>query len=224
MLMPRLLYIVRHGVTDWNQSKCIQGQLDIPLNDAGRSQAALAAERLASLGATALYSSDLLRAYETAQIIAQAVGLRIIQKPGLREMYFGAWQGLTVDEIRERDPELYAARRERPHDVPPPGGEVWRQFYQRSIKSIHDILLATDAERVIVATHSGVCTVLGLEALGLGYTGKRPFGNANCAIHTIAVEGDRWEALSLNDVSHLEELPLAATPGAKQTALLRRPN
>jgi broad specificity phosphatase PhoE len=212
MLMPRLLYIVRHGVTDWNQSQCIQGQLDIPLNDAGRSQAALVAERLASLGATALYSSDLLRAYETAQIIAQAVGLQIIQKPSLREMHFGAWQGLTVDEIRERDPECYAARREQPHDVPPPGGEVWRQFYQRSVKSIHDILHATDAERVIVATHSGVCTVLGLEALGLGYTGKRPFGNANCAIHTIAVEGDWWEALSLNDVSHLEEVSPAATP------------
>jgi probable phosphoglycerate mutase len=212
MRMPRVLYIVRHGATDWNQSKCIQGQLDTPLNGAGRSQAALAAKRLAALGATALYSSDLLRAYETAQIIAQAASLQIIQKPGLREMHFGAWQGLTLDEIRERDPELYAARRERPYEVPPPGGEAWRQFYQRSVKSVHDILHATDAERVIVATHSGVCTVLGLEALGLGYAGKRPFSNANCAIHTIAVEGSRWEALSLNDVSHLEEAPLTTTP------------
>ncbi|MDH3601693.1 MAG: histidine phosphatase family protein [Candidatus Tectomicrobia bacterium] len=210
--MPRLLYIVRHGATDWNQSKCLQGQLDTPLNDDGRSQAALAGKRLASSGATALYSSDLLRAYETAQFIARAASLHIIQKPGLREMHFGAWQGLTVDQIRERDPELYAARRERPYDVPPPGGEVWRQFYQRSVKSIHDILHATNAERVIVATHSGVCTVLGLEALGLGYAGKRTFSNANCGIHTIAVEDDRWEALSLNDVSHLEEVPPATTP------------
>jgi probable phosphoglycerate mutase len=212
MRMPRVLYIVRHGATDWNQSKCIQGQLDTPLNGAGRSQAALAAKRLAALGATALYSSDLLRAYETAQIIAQAVDLPIIQKPGLREMHFGAWQGLTVDQICERDPDLYAARRERPHDVPPPGGEVWRLFYQRSVKSIHDILHATDAERVIITTHSGVCTVLGLEALGLGYAGKRTFGNANCAIHTIAIENHRWEALSLNDVRHLEETPPATPP------------
>ena len=66
----RFLYIVRHGTTDWNQSGRIQGHLDIPLNETGRAQARLASIRLATVCATALYSSDLLRAYETAQIIA----------------------------------------------------------------------------------------------------------------------------------------------------------
>ncbi len=158
-------------------------------------------------GATALYSSDLLRVYETAQIIARHTGLYIIQKPGLREMHFGDWQGLSTDQIKTRDPEIYAARRERPFEVPPPGGETWTRFYQRSIDAVKTILQATDAQRLIVATHSGVCTVLGLEALGLGPTGKRTFGNANCAIHTIGVTGDRWEAVSLNDTAHLPETP-----------------
>lgn len=203
--MQRLVYIVRHGTTDWNQGGYIQGHLDTPLNDEGRVQAAAAAARLTSEGATALYSSDLLRVYETAQIIARHTGLHIIQKPGLREMHFGDWQGLSTDQIKARDPETYAARRARPFEVPPPGGETRGRFYQRSVDALKAILQATDAQRLIVATHSGVCTVLGLEALGLGPTGKRTFGNANCAIHTIGVTGDRWEAVSLNDTAHLPD-------------------
>jgi broad specificity phosphatase PhoE len=201
--MQRLVYIVRHGTTDWNRGGYIQGHLDTPLNSEGRAQAEAAAARLAAVGATAMYSSDLWRVYETAQIIARHTGLQIIQKPGLREMHFGAWQGLSFEQIKARDPELYAARRERPFEVPPPGGERWVDFYQRCVRALDDILKATDAQRLIVATHSGVCTVLGLEALGLGPTGKRAFGNANCAIHTIGVTGDRWEAVSLNDTEHL---------------------
>jgi len=201
--VQRLIYIVRHGATDWNRGGYIQGHLDTPLNREGRVQAEAAGVRLAAAGATAIYSSDLLRVYETAQIIARHTRLRIIQKPGLREMYFGDWQGLSVDQIKVRDPEIYAARRERPFEVPPPGGESWLDFYQRSVGALQDILEATDAQRIIVATHSGVCTALGLEALRLGPTGKRTFGNANCAIHTLGITGDCWEAVSLNDTDHL---------------------
>jgi len=201
--MERLVYIVRHGVTDWNASGRIQGHLDPPLNATGRRQAQLVSQRLVELGATALYSSDLQRAYETAQIIGQATGLGVGQKIGLREMHFGRWQGLTFAQIREHDPEGYAARRANPYDVPPPGGETWRQFYDRAVQALVEVLATTKAERVIVVTHSGVCTVLGLRALGLDCTGKRTFGNENCALHTIAVAGEAWRAVSLNDVTHL---------------------
>ena len=201
--MERFVYLVRHGATDWNHGGYIQGHLDTPLNEDGRTQARYVAQRLADIGATALYSSDLLRTYETAHIIGQATGLPIIQKTGLREMHFGDWQGLSSAQIKARDPERYAARRANPHEVPPPGGETWLQFYQRAVNALRDILRATDAEKIIIATHSGVCTVLGLEALGLGYTGKRTFGNTNCAIHTIGITADRWYAVSLNDTDHL---------------------
>jgi broad specificity phosphatase PhoE len=201
--VQRLIYVVRHGTTDWNRGGYIQGHLDTPLNREGRAQAEAAGVRLAAAGATAIYSSDLLRVYETAQIIARHTRLRIIQKPGLREMHFGDWQGLSVDQIKVRDPEIYAARRERPFAVSPPGGESWLDFYQRSVGALQDILEATDAQRIIVATHSGVCTAFGLEALGLGPTGKRTFGNANCAIHTLGITGNRWAAVSLNGTDHL---------------------
>src|SRR5574341_417946 len=170
----RFLYIVRHGTTDWNQS--------------GRIQAQLAGRRLAPLEATALYSSDLLRASETAQIIGQCSGLGVVQKPGLREMNFGVWQGLSALEIQERDPEVYAARRANPYDVAPAGAETWRQFYDRAVQAIQEILATTEAQRLIVVTHGGVCTVVGLCALGFDCTGKRTFESHNCGIHTIAVQ------------------------------------
>ena len=199
----RVLYIVRHGATDWNQSGRIQGHIDIPLNDAGLAQARLASRRLALLGATALYSSDLLRAYETAQIIGRCVGLGVVQKPGLREINFGVWQGLSSAQIRERDPEVYAARRANPYDVAPAGAETWRQFYDRAVQAIQEILATTAAQCLIVVTHSGVCTVIGLRALGFDCTGKRTFESHNCGIHTIAVQGEIWRVVALNDVMHL---------------------
>lgn len=199
----RILYVVRHGTTDWNQSGRIQGHMDIPLNEAGRAQARLAGRRLESRGATVIYSSDLLRAYETAAIIGRTAGLQVLTQPGLREINFGVWQGLSSLEIRERDPETYAARRANPYDVAPEGAETWRQFYHRAVCAIDDILATTTAERLIVVTHSGVCTVLGLRALGLDCTGKRAFDSHNCGIHTIAVQGAVWRAVTFNDVSHL---------------------
>ena len=199
----RVLYIVRHGATDWNQLGRIQGHMDIPLNDAGRAQARLASRRLAPWGATALYSSDLLRAYETAKIIGQSIGLGVVQKPGLREINFGVWQGLSSPQIRERDPEVYAARRANPYDIAPAGAETWRQFYDRAVQALQEILATTEAQRLIVVTHSGICTVVGLRALGFDCTGKRTFESHNCGIHTIAVHGATWRVIALNDVTHL---------------------
>jgi broad specificity phosphatase PhoE len=214
--VERFVYIVRHGTTDWNQSGRIQGHLDPPLNAAGRTQARLISARLAPFGATALYSSDLQRTYETAQIISQATALRIVQKTALREMHFGRWQGWTFQQIRDQDPAGYAARRANPYDMPPPGGETWRRFYDRAVRALEEILQATTAERLIVVTHSGVCTALGLRALGLDCTGERTFGNDNCSLHTIAVAGTRWRAVALNDVSHLcLEPPQDALPQSR---------
>jgi broad specificity phosphatase PhoE len=188
------------------------------MKTSGRRQSRQVSHRLAGLEAAALYSSDLWRAYETAQIIGRTTGLRVVQKPGLREMHFGRWQGWTSQQIRERDPAGYAARRADPYDVPPPEGETWRRFYDRAVRALEEILTTTTARQVIVVTHSGVCTALGLRALGLDCTGKRTFGNDNCALHTIAVAGAQWRAVCLNDVTHLSpgELPASAPPSLEQ--------
>ena len=89
------LYIVRHGETAWNLEQRIQGQLDIPLNDTGRGQAARMAQALAGEGIAAVYSSDLSRAAETAAALAQAAGLPLRTDPSLRERGFGHFEGVT---------------------------------------------------------------------------------------------------------------------------------
>ena len=203
MPCERLLYVMRHGLTDWNQSRRIQGHLDPPLNATGRAQARLAGLRLARTGAAALYSSDLQRACETARLVGRAAGLQVVQNVGLREINFGIWQGLSSQEIRQRHPRVYAARRDNPYDVAPAGAETWRQFYDRAVQAVTDILAVERAGPVVVVTHSGVCTVLGLRAQGLDCTGRRTFESHNCGIHTIEVCGERWRALRFNDTSHL---------------------
>ena len=164
MPCERLLYVMRHGLTNWNQSRRIQGHLDPPLNATGRAQARLAGLRLARAGAAALYSSDLQRAWETARLVGRATGLQVVQNVGLREINFGIWQGLSSQEIRQRYPAVYAARRDNPYDVAPAGAETWRRFYDRAVQTVNEILASVQSGPVVLVTHSGVCTVLGLRA------------------------------------------------------------
>ena len=98
------LILVRHGETDWNRDRRYQGHADPPLNDAGRVQAEQLAESLETLELDAIYTSDLRRAAETAEIIGAGRGIPIVHDPGLREIDVGSWSGLTREEIEERFP------------------------------------------------------------------------------------------------------------------------
>ena len=118
------ILLVRHGETDWNASGRIQGHSDTPLNAAGRQQAQRAAQRLAPEPVRALYSSDLARAFETATIIGEPLGLTVVTSPRLRERQYGAWEGLTSAEIQARYPEQFAMWRARSTDFAPPQGET----------------------------------------------------------------------------------------------------
>jgi broad specificity phosphatase PhoE len=99
------ILLVRHGETDWNLNRRLQGHADRPLNETGRMQARGLAAELAEEPLQAVYSSDLSRASETARIVADARGLDVTMLPELRERYFGTWEGLTDEEIHERFPE-----------------------------------------------------------------------------------------------------------------------
>ena len=105
------LILARHGETDWNRDGIWQGHGDPPLNELGRRQAAELAERMADVEIEALYSSDLRRAYETAEIVGRAKGVEITADPDLREMDVGSWSGLTTEEIATRFPEMDVPRR-----------------------------------------------------------------------------------------------------------------
>lgn len=159
--MTRLI-IWRHGNTEWNATDRVQGQLDTPLNDLGREQAAAAAPLLAALEPDAIVASDLRRARDTAAALAALTGLPIRTDPRLRERYYGLWQGLTLSTIAERYPTEYA--RWRAGD-PSPGCEV--ESLDDVVKRVGEALLdaaeAAPGGTVVVATHGGAARQ------GIGY-------------------------------------------------------
>src|SRR5256885_9526342 len=127
---------IRHGETAWNVDGRIQGQLDVPLNDTGRWQVHRLALAIADEGISAIYSSDLLRALETAQAVARGCDRPITTDVGLRERGFGVFEGLSYDEINQRWPEQALRWRQRDPDFGAEGGETLREFSQRAVATV----------------------------------------------------------------------------------------
>jgi len=161
-MTPRAFYFVRHGETDWNAERRLQGQRDVPLNDLGRRQSARCADILRGLVAgTAEFdyiSSPLSRARETMEILRGGLGL-VAQDYAvdgrLAEMSFGRWEGLTYQEVRARDPAALPARERDKWNFQPPGGEGYAQLLER-VRAWH----AGVTGDAIVAAHGGVARVL----------------------------------------------------------------
>jgi probable phosphoglycerate mutase len=171
------LILARHGETDWNRDGIWQGHGDPPLNDLGRQQAMELAARLADLEIDALYSSDLRRAYETAEIIGQAKGLEITAEPDLREIDVGSWSGLTSEEITTQFPEMTH------HD-----GEEREAFDTRAVEVLHRIASAHEGNRVLVVTHGGV-----VRALQRHLSGEPPLSVlANCGTYAVRYDGSTF--------------------------------
>jgi broad specificity phosphatase PhoE len=148
------ILLARHGETDWNRERRWQGHARTHLNDNGRAQAQALAERLEEHRLDAVYSSDLPRAFETAEIVASAHGLETIADPGLREIDVGSWQGLTATEIDELewDGESYEAHRERVVAVlmhissRRPEGHVLAVTHGGSLRRIQEFVLGEPLE------------------------------------------------------------------------------
>jgi len=141
------ILLVRHGETDWNLERRVQGHSDRPLNETGRAQARALAQQLAGEPVDAVYASDLLRALDTARPLAEALGLPVQTLPGLREKHFGTWEGLTDVEIRERFPQS---------DGGPWGdAETTEDVAARVIAALHDVAGRHRGGHVVIVTHGG---------------------------------------------------------------------
>ena len=145
--------LIRHGQTDWNLEGKYTGQSDIPLNETGRAQAHEAASQLRTDPPDIIYSSDLLRAFNTAKIIAADLGMKIHQDARLREIHQGAWEGLHFNEIKSRFADEFAAREDNPLEVAPPGGETVGQVQARVLEAVKEIIKAHPSGRVAIVSH-----------------------------------------------------------------------
>lgn len=154
------LYLIRHGQTDWNVEGRYQGQSDVPLNPLGLEQARKMAEALKDAGITAIYSSDLGRAHQTALALGECTGAPVVVDPRLREVNQGEWEGRLVTEIQELYREVWARRRANPLDVPPPGGETVAQVRERVLDAVNEILKRHPDDRVAIVSHGLALAVI----------------------------------------------------------------
>lgn len=147
------LLLIRHGQTDWNLEGRYSGQSDVPLNETGHKQAQNVAERLRGERIDAFYSSDLVRAYKTAETIAQAHNLPVHTERRLREINQGEWEGMLFADIRARFAREFERRAANPLDVAPPGGETVGEVKQRVLAALDDIVNEHPDGRVLIASH-----------------------------------------------------------------------
>ena len=173
------ILLARHGETDWNLQRRVQGHSDTPLNETGRAQALALAETLDGAELDAIYASDLERAYETARIVAERKGLTVSRLPELRERNFGTWEGLTDTEIFERFPQ---AKTGSWGDA-----ETKDEMAERVLGALHRIAAEHPGGQVLVVTHGGPVRSLLVEC---GLDGRSPIGN--CSLYEVRLRDGRF--------------------------------
>jgi probable phosphoglycerate mutase len=198
------LCLVRHGETDWNAGKRIQGHLDIPLSVMGHAQARAAGNALKDEGFAAIYSSDLTRARQTAEATAHLARIPLQLDPGFRERHYGIFQGLTYTEWEARHPDAYARHKARDPRFAPDGGEGLQAFAARLVRTFTAIVRRHAGESVAIFTHGGVLDIVYRHATGMPLAAPRTFTIPNCGINWIEVASDRWTILSWADRAHLD--------------------
>ncbi|MFP4354816.1 MAG: histidine phosphatase family protein [Phycisphaerae bacterium] len=199
-----LLTLVRHGETEWNLQGRLQGHLDSPLTGRGRAQAAALAEALAGRAFDAIYSSDLGRAMQTAEILAGPEA-EVVTIPDLRERHLGCFQGHTWDELDQTMPETVRAFRQADADWPIPAGESAQQRFERNIRAFEKIAQDNPGRQVLVIGHGGSMDSMMRHVLGLDLITPRPFTIRNAARNVFIRTGGRWMLDVWGDACHLAQ-------------------
>ncbi|CAH0443866.1 Phosphoserine phosphatase 1 [Ralstonia syzygii subsp. syzygii] len=212
MPMPMLqithVVLVRHGETDWNRERRLQGQLDVPLNAQGREQAAQLGRALAREPFDAIYASDLSRAKETAQALASEVGKAVHDDAGLRERCYGAFEGLTYAEVAERHPADFEAWQNRVPEFARPGGETLTVFHARAVEAALRLIRRHPGERIALVSHGGVLDCLYRHANAMTLTEPRRHELRNASINRLSSDGHQLTVVHWGDVAHLDLLVL----------------
>jgi probable phosphoglycerate mutase len=200
------IVLVRHGETEWNRSDRFRGRYDVPLNDAGISQAKASAERIREeFSPRAVYSSPLSRAMTTARIIADLCALPVRTHPGLVDIDYGEWQGLSVDEVNQHWPDLSTAWRQKPETAAIPGGESLSLVRERALEAVRELARRHDGETIVMVSHTVVNRLILLGVLGAGNDRFWRLRQDTCAINLIFAEGPEYSLGLLNDTGHLRD-------------------
>ncbi|NQE50381.1 histidine phosphatase family protein [Herbaspirillum rubrisubalbicans] len=202
------ILLIRHGETDWNVDKRLQGHIDIGLNQAGQRQVLALGEALAGEGIDAIFASDLQRARDTAQAVADAAGLEVLIDAGLRERCYGAFEGLRHIEIEARYPDAYRQWKARDPDYRYPAGErmaeTMREFYERSVQAVQRVLGSGRYRKVAIVTHGGVLECVHHWARQTSFAQPRSFDIFNASVNRLHWDGQRAHIRSWGEIGHLQ--------------------
>lgn len=199
------LIFVRHGETPWNVTLQYQGQGNVPLNERGQEQARRAAERLRRFEVAALYSSDIVRAWQTAEIVGAALSRTPVAMPELREIDVGQWEGHTPEELYRRFPDHMAEYKRDPARTVRIGGESYAQLQARALVALNYLQEThQQGETIVAVSHGGtiralLCHVIGLD---LGLFGRMWLDNGSLTEFRLGRNG--WRLMRLNDAAHVE--------------------
>jgi len=201
--MTTTVLLVRHGQTKSNTTGFYMGWSNEDLSEIGYTQVRSLSSRLASLPIASVYSSPLQRTRATATILAKPHGLEVETSDDLIEIQLGDWQGLHIDEVEQRWPELWQQSRTDPSEITMPNGESFQQVTERAIRGFDKIVAANQGKQVIIVSHEIVVKVLVAYALGVSNSIYRRFEINNASLSAIRVIDGKARLGTLNDTSHL---------------------
>ena len=203
------LFLIRHGQSAGNAEGRFGGHGPTPLSELGHRQAEVTAKALAKDGVDVIYSSDLLRAVQTAEPLSRLTGVPVVTTPAFRERHVGVLEGLTFDESKERYPrDFYALVNRTVHHVIS-GGESYRHLLRRSTATLNEILRTHQGQKIAIFSHTGALCFLSLYLLGAirRDTKQTPWiVTSNCGINRFEIRSRRnIRLLALNDTRHLAQ-------------------
>lgn len=207
MPQPTRLYLIRHGQSAGNAEGRFGGHGPTPLSELGRQQAEKTAKMLAKEGVSAIYSSDLDRATQTAEPLAKLLDLPIHATPAFRERHVGVLEGLTFDESKTEYPKDYYALVNRNINHVISGGESYRHLLRRATAKLNEVMRSHPGERIAIFSHTGAICYLTLYLLGSIHRGTKSTPwliTSNCGINRFEIRNrSNIRVVALNDTRHL---------------------
>lgn len=203
--MTRII-LTRHGETEWNIERRVQGRLDSPLTEKGLTQARSLALRLRNESIQYLYSSDLPRAFATAEEIRRELQLeRVIPEPRIREFSFGDWEGKLWDELRQNYKDIFRIWDSTPQLVQVPSGDNMYSFSEKVWEYFQELITKHRGDTICLVSHGLTLKLLVTKALGFTVDEwiKTPL-QFNTAVNILEVKGKKINPVILGDCSHLE--------------------
>jgi broad specificity phosphatase PhoE len=183
-----------------------RGRAEPELDEIGIKQAEAAASRVAEWQIASVYSSPLQRALTTAKILARPLSLEVRLLPGIIDIDYGEWQGLSPEEAAANYSNLYSKWLNNPHEVKFPGGESLADVRERAASAVDDLIIQHPKETIVLVSHKVVCQILILSLLGLDNSHFWEITQDVCAINLFEVRGGVPSTLFLNDTCHLKAL------------------